>query len=109
MQVLYVLDEIVMGGMVLETNLPDIMEALIAQDRLTKVRVFSSANSPYWRILVLFCRSSPTLLSCLGGNPSCGYQGGVFQSWTAINDSFSNKRELTSTKHTVNRSWHRNS
>jgi len=32
----YILDEIVMGGMVLETNLPDILEAIEAQNKLEK-------------------------------------------------------------------------
>jgi len=32
----YVLDEIVMGGMVLETNLPDIIEAIESQNKLEK-------------------------------------------------------------------------
>jgi len=35
-KVLYILDEIVMGGMVLETNLPNIVTAIDAQNKIEK-------------------------------------------------------------------------
>jgi AP-3 complex subunit sigma len=45
----YVLDEIVMGGMVLETNLPDILESIAAQSKTEKSDALTNIKDVFAR------------------------------------------------------------
>lgn len=52
-KVLYILDEIVMGGLVLETNLPEIISAIEEQSKLERcapsfLPIFFAVPSPRW-------------------------------------------------------------